>query len=87
MFIAIFLIPVAYNVVETLVHRHDPPRPGAPGPGALKTSGDGEAQLPVSDPRRFRLTRGPKEPTDMYRWMLTTVSVLSLGCLYDGPGL
>jgi len=50
-FIAIFLIPVAYTAVENLVHRHDPPRPGAPRPGGLKPSGDGEAQLPVSEPK------------------------------------
>ena len=35
-FIAIFLIPVAYTVVENLVHRHDLPRPGAPRPGAQR---------------------------------------------------
>jgi HAE1 family hydrophobic/amphiphilic exporter-1 len=34
-FIAIFLIPVSYYVVERLVHRHDqPPKPGAQGPEA-----------------------------------------------------
>ena len=71
-FIAIFLIPVAYTVVENLVHRHDRPRPGAPRPGAPTPSGDGEAHLPVSEPRRFRLMHGSKEPTDMHRWMLTT---------------
>ncbi len=40
-FIAIFLIPVAYSAIESLVHRHDHPTPGAPKPGP---SGDGEAR-------------------------------------------
>lgn len=44
--IAIFLIPVSYYVVESLVQRGKPPRkptPGSPGPGTPMASGDGHA--------------------------------------------
>ncbi|MGH7184607.1 MAG: efflux RND transporter permease subunit, partial [Nitrospiraceae bacterium] len=49
--IAIFLIPVSYYVVESLVHRgkpHTKSTPGAPGPGTPKESGDGHPSQPVS---------------------------------------
>jgi len=44
--IAIFLIPVSYYVVESLVQRGKPPRkptPGSSGPGTSMGSGDGHA--------------------------------------------
>ena len=42
-FIAIFLIPVAFAVVENLAHRRHHPAPGAPPPAGPLPSGDGEA--------------------------------------------
>lgn len=51
--IAIFLIPVSYYVVETLVHRgetHVKPTPGAPLPGMPKGPGDGHPSKPVLQP-------------------------------------
>jgi len=48
--IAIFLIPVSYYVVESLVHRgkpHTKSTPGAPGPGTPTGSGDGHPSQPV----------------------------------------
>jgi multidrug efflux pump len=51
--IAIFLIPVSYYVVESLVQRgkpHRKPTPGSPGPGAPKGSGDGHVSQPVTQP-------------------------------------
>jgi hydrophobic/amphiphilic exporter-1 (mainly G- bacteria), HAE1 family len=51
--IAIFLIPVSFYVVESLVHRgehHTKPTPGAPVPGTPKGSGDGHPSQPVPQP-------------------------------------
>jgi len=51
--IAIFLIPVSFYVVESLVHRgerHTKPTPGAPTPGAPKGRGDGQPPQPVPQP-------------------------------------
>ena len=51
--IAIFLIPVSYYVVESLVHRgkpHGKPTPGAAGPGTPMGSGDGHPSQPVLQP-------------------------------------
>jgi HAE1 family hydrophobic/amphiphilic exporter-1 len=51
--IGIFLVPVSYYVVETLVHRggkHERPKPGGPSPGATKKTGDGELSHPIQRP-------------------------------------
>jgi HAE1 family hydrophobic/amphiphilic exporter-1 len=51
--IAIFLIPVSFYVVESLVHRGEPhakPTPGAPAPGKPKGPGDGPPPQPVLQP-------------------------------------
>jgi HAE1 family hydrophobic/amphiphilic exporter-1 len=51
--IAIFLIPVSFYVVESLVHRGKPhvkPTPGAPLPGAPKGKGDGQPVHPIPQP-------------------------------------
>jgi multidrug efflux pump len=51
--IAIFLIPVSFYVVESLVHRGEPhtkPTAGAPGPGTPKGSGDGPPSRPIPQP-------------------------------------
>lgn len=47
-FIAIFLIPVAFAVVENLAHRHDSRRPGGPPTAGPAPSGDGEAHVPAA---------------------------------------
>jgi HAE1 family hydrophobic/amphiphilic exporter-1 len=51
--IAIFLIPVSFYVVESLVHRggkHEKPKPGGPAPGVTKKTGDGELSYPTQRP-------------------------------------
>ncbi|MGA6826403.1 efflux RND transporter permease subunit [Nitrospira sp. NS4] len=51
--IGIFLIPVTFHMVETLVHRGEQPAkpmPGGPVPGAPDRSGDGHPSLPVTQP-------------------------------------
>jgi HAE1 family hydrophobic/amphiphilic exporter-1 len=44
-FIAIFLIPVAFSVVENLAHRGSHPKPGGPPPTGPTPSDDGEAHV------------------------------------------
>ena len=51
--IGIFLVPVSYYVVETLVHRggkHEKPKAGGLAPGGLKKTGDGELSHPIPRP-------------------------------------
>jgi len=52
--IGIFLVPVSYYVVETLVHRggkHEKPKAGGPAdPGTPKKTGDGELPHPAPRP-------------------------------------
>jgi HAE1 family hydrophobic/amphiphilic exporter-1 len=51
--VAIFLIPVSFYVVESLVHRGEPhtkPTSGAPGSGTPKGSGDGPPSRPIPQP-------------------------------------
>jgi len=51
--IGIFLVPVSYYVVETLVHRggkHEKPKPGGSAPGAPRKTGDGELSHPSPRP-------------------------------------
>jgi HAE1 family hydrophobic/amphiphilic exporter-1 len=49
--IAIFLIPVTFYVVEKLSGRHEDRTPGAPSPGALNATGDGQRSKQGFEPK------------------------------------
>jgi hypothetical protein len=79
--IAIFLIPVAYTVVETLVHRHDVLRRRDQRPIAgRRPAMAGPRSRPLRR-EQSRLTYGLIEPIEMCHWILTAIPVFFCSAL------